>query len=77
MTDDEICSVMHDAMKKFVVYRHTKIPNEINWRTNTAEARANRDTEIVDYADTVEDAVRKVAALKAANAGQIPDSDVA
>lgn len=64
MTDDEICEIMRPALKKFVVYRHIKIEDVINWRTNTAEARGNKHLEIVDYADTVEEAVRIVAEFK-------------
>ncbi len=64
MTDDEICGVMRTAMKPFIVYRHVEMPENISWRTNAAECRADKEIEILDYADTVSEAVKIVSALK-------------
>lgn len=59
MSDDEICLIMRKAMMKFVVYVHkdTKI---VNWRSNSQEAREDRSIEIVDYADTLKEALALV-----------------
>lgn len=60
MTDEQVISIMKEIMKPFIVYKHLKIVNTINWRTNTPEARANQDIEILEYVDTLQEALAGV-----------------
>ena len=56
MSDEEICLVMRKAMMKFVVYVHkdTKI---VSWRSNSQEVREDKSIDIVDYVDTLKEAL--------------------